>query len=73
LAQRLQDLARPAGSTVVSEATVNAIDAQHDSASLEWESLGACEVKGRSAPVVAYRLTSASPEALINKPVEATQ
>jgi class 3 adenylate cyclase/DNA-binding NarL/FixJ family response regulator len=51
LAQRLQDLARPAGNTVVSEATVRAAgDDWH------WEPLGARDVKGRSAPVLAYRL-----------------
>jgi len=51
LAQRLQDLARPAGTTVLSAATVQA--AQGD-----WplEPMGECLVKGRSAPVVAYRL-----------------
>ncbi|MBA3294576.1 MAG: response regulator [Geodermatophilaceae bacterium] len=51
LAQRLQDLARPAGTTVLSAATVQA--AQGD-----WplEPMGECPVKGRSAPVVAYRL-----------------
>jgi class 3 adenylate cyclase len=53
LAQRLQDLARPAGNTVASEATVKgAGDAWH------WEPLGAREVKGRATPVQAYRLTS---------------
>jgi class 3 adenylate cyclase len=51
LAQRLQDLARPAGSTVASEATVKLADS-----SWAWDSLGACEVKGRVAPVMAYRL-----------------
>jgi class 3 adenylate cyclase/ActR/RegA family two-component response regulator len=51
LAQRLQDLARPAGNTVASEATVRgAGDAW------QWESLGAREVKGRTTPVAAYRL-----------------
>jgi adenylate cyclase len=53
LAQRLQDLARPAGNTVASEATVKAAgDAW------QWEPLGAREVKGRAAPVQAYRLTT---------------
>jgi class 3 adenylate cyclase/DNA-binding NarL/FixJ family response regulator len=51
LAQRLQDLARPAGTTVASEATV-----QGCQDAWPWESLGACEVKGREAPVSAYRL-----------------
>ncbi len=51
LAQRLQDLARPAGNTVASEATVRL--AADD---WKWESLGARDVKGRDAPVMAYRL-----------------
>jgi adenylate cyclase len=51
LAQRLQDLARPAGNTVASEATVRgAGDDWH------WEPLGSREVKGRAAPVEAFRL-----------------
>ena len=53
LAQRLQDLARPAGNTVASEPTVAAADPQWS-----WEPLGACEVKGRTAPVTAYRLSN---------------
>jgi class 3 adenylate cyclase len=51
LAQRLQDLARPAGNTVASEPTVLGCGPD-----LRWESLGACAVKGREAAVVAYRL-----------------
>jgi adenylate cyclase len=51
LAQRLQDLARPAGNTVVSEATV-----QQSGGDWEWEPLGAREVKGRATPVQAFRL-----------------
>jgi adenylate cyclase len=51
LSQRLQDLARPAGSTVASDATV-----QLAGADWKWDSLGACDVKGREAPVLAYRL-----------------
>jgi class 3 adenylate cyclase len=51
LAQRLQDLARPAGSTVASAATV--ADAGTD---WTWELLGEREVKGRHKPVLAYRL-----------------
>jgi class 3 adenylate cyclase/ActR/RegA family two-component response regulator len=53
LAQRLQDLARPAGSTVASEATVQACGG-----GWAWEPLGAREVKGRETPVLAYRLDS---------------
>jgi adenylate cyclase len=54
LAQRLQDLARPAGSTVVSEPTVTAAAADGWS----YEPLGPCVVKGRTAPVVAYRINT---------------
>jgi adenylate cyclase len=61
LAQRLQDLARPAGSTVVSEATVEAstTGGTTDGAAPEWswESLGPQAVKGRTTPIVAYRLS----------------
>jgi adenylate cyclase len=56
LAQRLQDLARPAGTTVLSAATVGAA---HGTWPLE--PMGECLVKGRSAPVVAYRLPSVAP------------
>ncbi len=51
LAQRLQDLARPAGTIVLSEATVEGLSAPPDA-----ENLGPVEVKGRKAPVVAYRI-----------------
>jgi class 3 adenylate cyclase/ActR/RegA family two-component response regulator len=51
LAQRLQDLARPAGNTVVGEATVRSAGG-----SWQWDSLGAREVKGRTTPVEAFRL-----------------
>lgn len=51
LSQRLQDLARPAGTTVASEATV-----RHCATAWDWDSLGDCVVKGRVAPVAAYRL-----------------
>ena len=58
LAQRLQDLARPAGTTVLSAATVRA-------ARGTWplEAMGECLVKGRTAPVVAYRLPPGVPSA----------
>ncbi len=52
LAQRLQDLARPAGTTVVGESTVQAADREL----WNWEPLGERHVKGRASPVVAYRL-----------------
>ncbi len=51
LAQRLQDLARPAGNTVASEATV-----QGAGPVWQWDPLGAREVKGRATPVAAFRL-----------------
>jgi adenylate cyclase len=57
LAQRLQDLARPAGTTVAGESTVRAADPR------DWEPLGECLVKGRRSPVVAYRLAMPSPAA----------
>ena len=60
LTQRLQDLARPAGSTVASEATVAAARAGGDPAGWSWESMGPHEVKGRATLVVAYRITGAS-------------
>jgi class 3 adenylate cyclase/DNA-binding NarL/FixJ family response regulator len=53
LAQRLQDLARPAGSTVASEATVTGADP-----TWTWESLGDRDVKGRAAPVAAFKLVT---------------
>jgi class 3 adenylate cyclase/CheY-like chemotaxis protein len=50
MAQRLQDLARPAGTTVLSELTEQAIDG--------WplDRMPPCQVKGRTTLVVAYRL-----------------
>lgn len=53
LAQRLQDLARPAGTTVASEATVRGARPRR------WSSLGNRSVKGRESPVRAYRLSEA--------------
>ena len=55
LAQRLQDLARPAGTTVASEPTVLACGTD-----VRWQSLGPRPVKGRAAPVLAYRLDTDS-------------
>lgn len=69
LTQRLQDLARPAGTTVVSQATVDAStgdagDARDDTApEWPWEPLGPQEVKGRATPVVAYRMSSTPADA----------
>jgi len=51
LAQRLQDRARPAGTTVLSVATVDAL-----SEAPQLEALSAEPVKGREAPVRAFRL-----------------
>jgi adenylate cyclase len=52
LAQRLQDLARPAGTTVLSEPTARVVEG--------WplEQLAPCQVKGRTGLVRAYRLRS---------------
>jgi adenylate cyclase len=61
LAQRLQDLARPAGTTVVSEATVQAASTSApDPHGRGWaaESLGPHAVKGRATPVAAYRIVT---------------
>jgi class 3 adenylate cyclase/DNA-binding NarL/FixJ family response regulator len=51
LAQRLQDLARPAGSTVANAATVE------NATQWRFEPLGEQHVKGRAAAVEAFRLT----------------
>jgi class 3 adenylate cyclase/ActR/RegA family two-component response regulator len=51
LAQRLQDLARPAGSVVISDTTLQGL---HEPP--VCESLGEQSVKGREAPVRAYRI-----------------
>jgi class 3 adenylate cyclase len=53
LAQRLQDLARPAGTIVMSAATAGALSTHP-----ELEVMGEQQVKGREAPVVAYRLAA---------------
>jgi adenylate cyclase len=51
LAQRLQDLARPAGTTVLSAPTLAALSVRPD-----VESLGSQMVKGRETPVEVYKL-----------------
>ena len=61
LAQRLQDLARPAGTTVAAEATVDAAGERREpttSGGSGWtcQPMGRCDIKGREAPVVAFRL-----------------
>jgi len=53
LSQRLQDMARPAGMTVASKATVEQAVGEWD-----WESLGDCMVKGRETPVSLFRIDS---------------
>ena len=52
IAQRLQDLARPAGTTVVSEATAA------QAPTWTFERLDPVHVKGRDAPVTACRVLS---------------
>jgi class 3 adenylate cyclase len=56
LAQRLQDLARPAGTTVMSEATWETLTELPD----EYEKLTAQLIKGRRAPATCYRITMAA-------------
>jgi class 3 adenylate cyclase len=51
LSQRLQDLARPAGTTVVSDATVAGLTSVPP-----LEALDPQQVKGRATPVIAYRI-----------------
>jgi class 3 adenylate cyclase/CheY-like chemotaxis protein len=53
LAQRLQDLARPAGTTVLGASTLAALATAPDGA----EPLPPQQVKGRETPVVAFRFT----------------
>ncbi len=50
-AQRFQDLARPGGTTVAGESTVQAL-----ADSSRWSSLGPQALKNRSAPITAFRL-----------------
>ena len=52
LAQRFQDLARPAGTTVMSEATWDSLTERPD----EYEKLTAQLIKGRRAPATCYRM-----------------
>ena len=56
LAQRFQDLARPAGTTVMSEATWENLTERPD----EYEKLTAQLMKGRRAPVTCYRITASA-------------
>jgi class 3 adenylate cyclase len=52
LAQRLQDLARPAGTTVISKATWDSLTQLPD----EYEKLTPQHIKGRRTPVTCYRI-----------------
>src|SRR4051794_29365670 len=53
LAQRLQDLARPAGTVVMSGATADALSTRP-----QLDVMGEQQVKGREAPVLAFRLSN---------------
>ncbi len=62
LSQRLQDLARPAGTTVIAGAT---LDAMTDRPAAEgYELLGDVQVKGRRTPVSACRIVHVAEETL---------
>ena len=63
LAQRLQDLARPAGTTVAGQSTLDMIASLGEPAvpGWDWEPLGAREVKGRANPITAYRMSGTGP------------
>jgi class 3 adenylate cyclase/ActR/RegA family two-component response regulator len=56
LSQRLQELARPAGTTVVSGATVGALTSGTPEDALPFEAMESQLVKGRETPVEAFRL-----------------
>jgi class 3 adenylate cyclase len=57
LSQRLQDLARPAGTTVVSRATVEALSfGEGGGDALPFEAMPNQLVKGRETPIDAFRL-----------------
>ena len=60
LSQRLQDLARPAGTTVVSDATVKAVGGAVGD--YRFELLGQQLVKGRETPVTIHRLVDSTAE-----------
>lgn len=69
LAQRLQDLARPAGTTIAGASTLDSIGAR-GGAGWGWEPLGEHVVKGRATPVSAYKLLAASEVVDITENVE---
>ncbi len=56
LSQRLQDLARPAGTTVLADATLLALSERPN-----CEQLPSQSVKGRDAPVIAHRISHLVP------------
>jgi adenylate cyclase len=56
MSQRLQELARPAGTTVVSGATITALTPGTDGGALPFEPMPSQLVKGRETPVEAFRL-----------------
>jgi class 3 adenylate cyclase len=82
LAQRLQDLARPAGTTVAGQSTLDSIAEWSAETIAEtiaetpngtdwnWEPLGAREVKGRATPITAYRLAGVNLAAQVLDNVE---
>jgi class 3 adenylate cyclase len=62
LSQRLQELARPAGTTVVSSATVSALSfGMTGEGGLVFEPMAQRLVKGRESPVDAFRLPPGPP------------
>lgn len=65
LTQRLQDLARPDGLTVLAAST---LDALSDPASVDAEALPEQHVKGRAAPVLAHRVVHTAPVAHLAEP-----
>lgn len=71
LAQRLQDLARPAGSTVAGRST---LDAAGPVPGCDWEPLGPQRLKGRETTVEAFRLPPTDrPTAATTMPQEAVR
>lgn len=65
LSQRLQDLARPAGTTVISDATMAGL-----STLPELEQLDPQLVKGRETPVTAYRIAPDTPVSAAAKTID---
>jgi len=61
LAQRLQDMARPAGTTVASAATLSAVQGQQELVGDDWVDLGPRAVKGRVNAVQAFARFPSTP------------